>query len=155
MLQIDPTDSKPIWRQIEDGVRRLVASGALTPGELVISVRELAKELRVNPATVAKAYHRLAEAGVLQMRRWEGTFVADAPPTITGAERRKLLREAATRYAVFATNIGATADEAVRELRGAVARRLLREGTVRYEISITRLERVKKMQVVRAEDLED
>src|SRR5688572_3951355 len=120
MLQIDPSDSTPIWRQIEDGVRRLVASGALAPGELVTSVRELAKDLRVNPATVAKAYQRLAEAGVLQMRSWEGTFVADMPPSLTITERKKLLHEAAMRYAVLATTIGATADDAVKELRSAM-----------------------------------
>ena len=79
-LTVDPGDAAPIWRQIEQGVRRLVASGALRPGSPVPSVRELSLELRVNPATVAKAYQRLTQAGVLAMRRGEGTFVADSPP---------------------------------------------------------------------------
>src|SRR2546430_7970230 len=99
LLQVDATDSTPIWRQIEDGVRRLVASGALAPGELVASVRDLARELRVNPATVAKAYHRLAESGVLTMKRWEGTYVAELPPTLSRAVQKHLLRDAAMRYA--------------------------------------------------------
>src|ERR1044071_4064890 len=88
-LRVDTTDSTPIWRQIEDGVRRLVASGALSPGELIASVRDLARDLRVNPATVAKAYQHLAEAGVLTIKRWEGTYVAELPPTLTSTERRR------------------------------------------------------------------
>ena len=83
MLKIDPKDAVPIWRQIEDGVRRLVASGALSPGAAIPSVRDLAKELRVNPATVSKAYQRLSDANVLTVRRGEGTFVADDPPSLT------------------------------------------------------------------------
>jgi GntR family transcriptional regulator len=140
-LHVDPKDSTPIWRQIEDGVRRLVASGALAPGELVASVRELAKELRVNPATVAKAYQRLAESGVLMMKRWEGTYVADAPPMFDKEERKQMLREAAMRYAVTAATAGAKSDEAVKEFRAAVARRLLRGGAVRYEMSMTSMRR--------------
>jgi GntR family transcriptional regulator len=68
-LRVDPRDAVPIWRQIEDGVRRLVAAGALSPGATVPSVRDLARDLRVNPATVSKAYQRLTDAGVLEVRR--------------------------------------------------------------------------------------
>lgn len=116
---IDPADPAPIWRQIEEGVRRLAAAGALAPGSVVPSVRELAKELRVNPATVAKAYQRLADAGVLVVRRGEGTYVADAPPRLPDAERRRALHEGAARYATLAVSIGATRERAEEEL-GAV-----------------------------------
>ena len=54
-IRIDPSDATPIWSQIEEGLRRLVASGALKPGAAVPSVRDLARDLNVNPATVAKA----------------------------------------------------------------------------------------------------
>lgn len=116
---IDPADPAPIWRQIEEGVRRLAASGALKPGDVAPSVRELAKELRVNPATVAKAYQRLADAGVLVVRRGEGTYVADSPPQLDERERRQLLHEGAARYATLAVSIGATKERAAEEL-GAV-----------------------------------
>jgi len=121
-VRIDPTDAAPIWRQIEEGVRRLVASGGLAAGAAAPSVRELARELRVNPATVAKAYQRLTEAGVLVVQRGEGTFVAAAPPPITEAERRRLLRDGATRYAAHALTIGATRERAVGELDTAWSR---------------------------------
>ena len=112
-LRIDPTDATPIWSQIEEGLRRLVASGALAPGAVVPSVRDLARELRINPATVAKAYQRLTDAGVLTVRRGDGTYVAEKPPAMSKAERARLLREAAVRYASLAATLGVTAEDAV------------------------------------------
>ena len=119
-LRVDPKDAAPIWRQIEEGVRRLVATGALAAGSHLPSVRDLARQLMVNPATVAKAYQRLADAGVLTVRRGEGTAVADAPRSMRKPERQRVLREAALRYAGVAATLGATADEAVRELRAVL-----------------------------------
>jgi GntR family transcriptional regulator len=116
-LAINPSDAAPIWRQIEEGLRRLVASGALAPGKAVPSVREMASDLRVNPATVAKAYQRLAEAGVLTVRRGEGTFVAASPPPIARGERLKTLRDGAIRYGSLAVILGTPCDEAVETLR--------------------------------------
>lgn len=118
-LRIDPSDAAPIWSQIEEGVRRLVASGALAPGAAVPSVRDLARELRINPATVAKAYQRLADAGVLTVRRGDGTYVADAPPAMGRAERSRILREAATRYASLAVTLGVGQTEAAEALDAA------------------------------------
>src|SRR5512147_2320690 len=92
-LRIDPTLPVPIWSQIEDGMRHLVASGALRPGDTVPSVRDLAREQRINPNTVAKAYQRLVDAGVLETRRGFGTFVAKDPPSMNAGERERVLRE--------------------------------------------------------------
>ena len=112
-LRIDPTDATPIWSQIEEGLRRLVASGALAAGAAVPSVRDLARELRINPATVAKAYQRLTDAGILTVRRGDWTYVAEKPPVMSKAERARLLREAAVRYASLAATLGVTAEDAV------------------------------------------
>jgi GntR family transcriptional regulator len=111
-LRIDPSDATPIWSQIEEGIRRLVASGALKPGAPVPSVRELASELRINPATVARGYQRLAEDGILTVRRGDGTYVADAPPAMSKAEKTRILREGAARYASLAATLGLGEDEA-------------------------------------------
>ena len=119
MLRIEASDPTPIWSQIEDGVRRLVASGALKPGTLVPSVRDLARELRINPATVNKAYQRLADGGVLEIRRGSGTYVADEPPSLPRAERGKQLREAAMRYASLAVTLGVSREEAAEALDAA------------------------------------
>ncbi len=113
-LEIDPAAAAPIWRQIEDGMRRLVASGNLASGAVVPSVRELAKALRVNPATVSKAYRRLTDAGLLTVRRGEGTFVAELPSTVLTELRQRLLAEGAAVYIGVAASVGADRDEAVR-----------------------------------------
>ena len=118
-VRVDPTLPIPIWSQIEESVRHLVASGTLRPGDIVPSVRDLAHEQRINPNTVAKAYHRLVEAGILETRRGEGTFVAERPPAMPASQRARLLREAATRMATLAVNLGATQAEAVSSLQSA------------------------------------
>jgi len=120
-LRVDPAAPTPLWSQIEDGVRRLVAAGALAPGAVVPSVRDLARDLRVNPATVSKAYQRLAEAGVVEVRRGDGTYVSAEPPSLPRGQRLRALREAALTYASLGGTVGATMDEAVHELRAAWA----------------------------------
>ncbi len=112
-LRIDPALPVPIWSQIEDGMRHLVASGALAPGGVVPSVRDLAREQRINPNPVAKAYQRLVDAGVFETRRGEGTFVAARPPAISAREKERLLREAAQRFASLAVMAGVGRSEAL------------------------------------------
>ena len=119
VFRIDPSDALPLWKQIEDGVRRLVAAGRLAPGAELPSVRDVARDLRVNPATVAKAYQRLKDAGVVETRRGEGTFVADEPPTLPRGEKAREMKESAARYATVAVTSGATLDDASRELSAA------------------------------------
>ncbi|MCB1008890.1 MAG: GntR family transcriptional regulator [Acidobacteria bacterium] len=121
-LRIDTRDPRPIWRQIEEGITSWVASGTLVAGEAVPSVRDMARELRVNPATVAKAYQRLVDAGLLETRRGEGTFVREGPPELTREERRKQLVDAATRLATVAAALGATRAESIAALDAARAR---------------------------------
>jgi DNA-binding transcriptional regulator YhcF (GntR family) len=118
-LHVDPAAAAPLWSQIEDGVRRLVASGALTTGAAVPSVRDLARDLRVNPATVSKAYQSLTDAGVLEVRRGDGTYVSTTAPSVSRGQRSRALREAALRYASVAATFGASRDEALDELRAA------------------------------------
>jgi GntR family transcriptional regulator len=115
-LDIDPSAAAPIWRQIEDGMRRLVVSGRLPAGAAVASVRELAKALRVNPATVSKAYRRLTDAGLLTVRRGEGTFVADLSAVERDSERHRLLRDGAAVYIRVAASVGASRNEATRSV---------------------------------------
>jgi GntR family transcriptional regulator len=116
MLHINPSDATPIWKQIEDEIRRLVASEVLRPGAVVPSVRDLAKQLRINPATVARAYQGLCDAGVLHVKRGEGTFVNEELPTLKKSERTRTLSEAATKYAATAVMLGAGREEASQQL---------------------------------------
>ena len=119
LLQVDPAEAAPLWRQIEEGVRRLVASGGLSAGALMPSVRDLARDLGVNPNTVVKAYQHLVEAGVLSVRRGDGTYVADSPPAFRASERAALLREGALRFAATALTTGADLPEATTFLAAA------------------------------------
>ena len=113
LLDIDPAAAAPIWRQIEDGMRRLVASGALPAGTAVPSVRDLARELRVNPATVSKAYQRLVADGALEVRRGEGTFVAERSAGDLADEVGRLLAERASVFVHAARTMGVTEDDSI------------------------------------------
>ena len=115
-FRIDPSLVTPIWAQIEDGVRRLLAGGDLRPRDAVPSVRELAGALRVNPATVAKAYQRLVAQQVLEVRRGEGTFVAAHPAPLPQSERSRRLSDAARQYQTAALSLSATLEEATQAL---------------------------------------
>ena len=117
MLKIDPSDAIPIWKQIEEGVQHLIATGTLQPNDPLVSVREMARDLRVNPLTVSKAYRRLADLGVLVVRRGEGTFVAPTPPTMADEERREKLLGAARRFVNQAMSLSADVEESLETVR--------------------------------------
>ena len=119
-LSVDPSDAVPLWKQIEENVRRLVASGALKAASAMPSVRDLARDLSINPATVTKGYQRLVDAGILVVKRGEGTFVAQKPPSLPRGEREKELEGGAMRYASLAVTLGAANEEAVEQVRGAL-----------------------------------
>lgn len=111
-IPVQPTDPRPIWNQIEEALRRLLASGSLAPGDSVPSVRELATDLRVNPATVSKAYQRLVGAGFLEVRRGDGTYVSAAPPAVRKSEQTRVIRQAAMNFASVVITHGAELETA-------------------------------------------
>jgi GntR family transcriptional regulator len=121
LLAIDPRDPTPIWGQIVGKLRWMVASERLLPGEAVPSVRELARQLGLNPATVARAYKALVDEGVLEVRRGAGTYVAERPPPVRQAARSAQLQDAAQRFAAEAWAAGADEAEAARALHAAWA----------------------------------
>lgn len=112
-LHLDPADPTPIWRQVADRLRALVAAGRLRGGAAVPSVRDLARDLKVNPATVARAYQHLADAGLLETRRGAGTFVSVSAERLA-SERARALAAAADRFAIETHALGATPDEALK-----------------------------------------
>ncbi len=76
LLDIDHRSGVPIYRQVVDQIRRQIIAGQLPEGEQLISVRELAAQLKVNPMTVSKAYALLENEGLLERRRGVGLFIA-------------------------------------------------------------------------------
>ena len=92
-FSINPTNGLAIFDQIERQVKFAIASGTLVPGDLVPSVRELAKELAVNPNTVVRAYRDLASEGILETVRGTGLAVTTDAVSRCEQDRLSLLRE--------------------------------------------------------------
>jgi GntR family transcriptional regulator len=78
-LHIESESKVPIYAQIEEQVRAMIAAGQLRPGDQLPTIRQLAADLRVNYNTVAHAYVELDRAGVITTQRGIGTFVAGVP----------------------------------------------------------------------------
>jgi GntR family transcriptional regulator len=91
-LHIDTTNGLAIYDQVVRQVKFAVAQGAIKSGNLVPSVRELARELAINPNTVARAYQQLQADGVLESVRGTGLEVTTAAVKHCRAERWKLIR---------------------------------------------------------------
>ena len=91
-IQIDHGDGLPVYDQIVRQVKFAVADAVIRPGELVPSVRELARELAINPNTVARAYRCLQDDAVLARVRGTGLAVAPASRKRCRAERTEMIR---------------------------------------------------------------
>ena len=116
-LKLEPDRGLPIWKQIQEGVRRAIASGELCPGEAVSSVREAALRWRINPATVSRAYRSLVDEGLLVVRRGDGTFVSEGVSRKVDDLREGELRSAAGIFVGTAQALGAGEEESCRMIR--------------------------------------
>ncbi|SHI07904.1 GntR family transcriptional regulator [Sporobacter termitidis DSM 10068] len=76
MISLNYRDSRPIYEQIKDGLRKLVVSGAILPGEKLPSVRELASDLAINPNTIQRAYRELENEQYIYTVAGRGSFAA-------------------------------------------------------------------------------
>jgi GntR family transcriptional regulator len=113
MLEIATGDPRPISRQIVDGIRMKIATGELTLGVQLPSVRGLAQQLAINPNTVAKAYAELTGEGWLEARQGLGLFVAPPRQRLSAPERAKRFDEAVNRFVHEVVALDIPADEAV------------------------------------------
>ncbi len=93
-IQIVTGDARPIFKQIVDGIRMLIAKEELQEGTKLPSVRALAMQLGINPNTVAKAYSELGNQGVLESQQGLGIFVKKRSQILSLAERKKRLETA-------------------------------------------------------------
>jgi GntR family transcriptional regulator len=111
LFSIATGSSEPIYRQLVEQARRLIAGGQLAPGDAMPSVREIAQALAVNPMTVSKAWGLLETEGVLTRRRGLGMIVADLPKAAHSvAGRAELLRPALERAALEARQLELDSD---------------------------------------------
>jgi GntR family transcriptional regulator len=92
ILDIQPDGPVPIYEQIVTQVIFGVASGALPPGTMMPSIRDLAQQLVLNPNTVARASQELERRGVLAARRGKGMEVTSEAPALCRSERQEIIR---------------------------------------------------------------
>ena len=120
--KVDPQSSEPLFQQIVNRVKQAVAVGRLKPGDRLPSVRELAKELVINPNTIARAFRELEGEGVTLSRRGSGTFVAERKVVLKAEERRRRLREALEAALRDAVNLGLDEHEVRKVFDAALAK---------------------------------
>ena len=116
-LHLSPNDGVPIYLQIVNQVKYLVASGRLAPGEELPPIRVLAEQLLINPNTVARAYRELEVAGIVNKRRTAGTYVSEAGSPLARREKVKILAERIDALLAEARQMNFTLEEIVELLR--------------------------------------
>jgi GntR family transcriptional regulator len=122
-LRIDAASHTPIYEQVVEQVRALVASGRLPAGERLPSVRGLAERLLINPNTVARAYRELEQAGVVVSRPGDGVFVGDQASPFRVAQRRRMLGASIDRLLAEAEQLGLEAEDVQELVRLRLAKR--------------------------------
>jgi GntR family transcriptional regulator len=115
--QIDPRSPVPLYAQIADRLRIAVATGELAMGAALPSVRQLASQLRVNPATVVQAYRQLEEVGVVESRQGAGTFVRQLAEPKREAERQREARRLVRRMLKDASALGVMREDIEQALK--------------------------------------
>lgn len=112
-IHISPHDGVPIYLQIVNQVKYLVASGRLAPGEELPAIRVLAERLTVNPNTVARAYRELEVVGVVEKRRTAGTYVSAAGSPLARRNRLKILTDRIDALLAEARQLGVRTEEVI------------------------------------------
>ena len=90
MISLNYRDARPIYEQVKDGLRHLVVTGAILPGDKLPSVRALATSLAINPNTIQRAYEALEGEGYLYSVAGKGSFAAEQK-NVDGSRRATLL----------------------------------------------------------------
>jgi GntR family transcriptional regulator len=116
-LHLSANDGVPIYLQIVNQVKYLVASGRLAPGEELPPIRVLAEQLLINPNTVARAYRELEIAGIVTKRRTAGTYVSEAGSPLARREKVKILVERIDALLAETRQMNFTLEEIVELLR--------------------------------------
>lgn len=116
-LTIQPASAEPIYRQIVEQLRRLIAGGQLAPGDLLPSVRDVAGFHAVNPMTVSRAYSLAESEGLLERLRGRGMAVAaQGATTQTQTQRMALLEPQLAALARQARELELPADAVLHRL---------------------------------------
>lgn len=110
-IHISTNDGVPIYLQLVNQIKFLIASGRLVAGDELSPIRVLASQLLVNPNTVARAYRELENAGIVEKRRTAGTYVSEQGSPLARKERVKILTERIDTLLAEASHMGVTLDD--------------------------------------------
>jgi GntR family transcriptional regulator len=122
-FMIDLHSGVPVYRQLIDQVRSGIASGSLTAGDQLPTVRQLAVDLAINPNTVMRAYRELELGGLLETHQGTGTFIANKKLEKNSAERERQLAQMAGEFAARAGAAGFTLEDLIDRLRDLLPKR--------------------------------
>jgi GntR family transcriptional regulator len=114
-LQFHIDLSQPLYEQILDQIRSLVAKGEIGLGEKIPSVRELAQALKINPNTVMRAYQELERDGLTEKRRGQGTFITTSTEQVR-VFREELAHKTIEEFLIKMENLGYTRADIIRTI---------------------------------------
>ena len=109
MISLNYRDSRPIYEQIKDGLRKLIVTGAIGTDEKLPSVRALATQLSINPNTIQRAYNELEGEGYIYSVPGKGSFATGDPDA--DASRRRELWDKARELLAELRYLGVTQEE--------------------------------------------
>ena len=106
IIQVDPQSAEPIYEQVAFQVKRAAARGEIAAGDKLPSVRELARDLAINPNTVIRAYDTLERDGVIIRRKGSGCFATGKSSELAAPRRREELRDLLRKTVIEAFHLG-------------------------------------------------
>ena len=113
-IRLSTSDGVPVYRQIVNQVKYLVASGRLRPGQALPTIRALAEKLVINPNTVVHAYAELENEGLVVRRHGSGTYVAEDPTRLSSPAGRAALSAKVDSLLADAAHLNTSVEEVIR-----------------------------------------
>ena len=136
-IRLDHTTPVPLFEQIRAQLALHVAAGRLTARDRLPAIRTLANELDVSTNTIARAYRELINAGIAEAAGRRGTRITAAPPVAHNvAQRSEQIEAEADRFALTASELSVTTDEALEAIIVAIRRRNDRRSAPSYTVHV-------------------
>ena len=111
LIRLESASGSPVYQQVVDQVKRMIAAGTLRTGDRLPTVRELASQLIVNPNTIAHAYQSLEREKIIETRRGLGSFICEPDSQLSHDARLKQVSDLIERALVEAHHLNITPDE--------------------------------------------
>ena len=118
--RVDPYNPKPVYSQIKEAIYIAIARGELAPGDKLPPIRDLAKEIGVNPGTVARAYRELAEEGIISTRAGGGSHINPHISKQIDDLKKRLLNRHIRQLIELSREVGITESELIGFIKGVL-----------------------------------